>query len=132
MHPTVAESIGGMIWPRGYVGAAAFWNFDATTDPAAPGFVSSIWKLNDGLVRLPPAPAPGLSAKTLLLAAEGRVPSKRSLLCRHCYSRSRMTLYGCKWLNAPAHPHALYKWQWLTSRRDHHVPHANTRTAARV
>jgi len=43
------KSIGGMIWPRGYVGAGAFWNFAATTDPSAPAFVASIWKLNTQL-----------------------------------------------------------------------------------
>ena len=41
------ESVGGMIWPRGFVGAAAFWNFNATADPSAPEFVASIYKLND-------------------------------------------------------------------------------------
>ena len=40
-------SIGGMIWPRGFVGAAAFWNYDASTDPSDPAFVASIYKLND-------------------------------------------------------------------------------------
>ena len=45
-----AKSLGGMIWPRGYVAAAAFWNFNSTTDPASDAFVSSIWKLNDYLV----------------------------------------------------------------------------------
>jgi len=44
------RSIGGMIWPRGYVGAAAFWNYDASTDPSADAFVQGIWKLNDELV----------------------------------------------------------------------------------
>jgi hexosaminidase len=43
------KSIGGMIWPRGYVGAAAFWNFNSTADPSAPGFVTSIWDTNDAL-----------------------------------------------------------------------------------
>ena len=43
------KSIGGMIWPRGYVGAAAFWNYDASTNPASNSFVASIWKLNDQL-----------------------------------------------------------------------------------
>uniref|UniRef100_A0A7S4DXL4 Beta-hexosaminidase n=1 Tax=Lotharella globosa TaxID=91324 RepID=A0A7S4DXL4_9EUKA len=42
-----AKSIGGMIWPRGYVAAGAFWNFDASKDPAAPDFVKGIWALND-------------------------------------------------------------------------------------
>eukprot|EP00937_MAST-01D_sp_MAST-1D-sp2_P003273 g3273.t1 len=44
-----AKSIGGMIWPRGYVGAAAFWNFNASVDPSAADFVQSIWKTNDAL-----------------------------------------------------------------------------------
>jgi len=43
------QSIGGMIWPRGFVGAAAFWNFDNSTDPASPDFVASIYKLSDSL-----------------------------------------------------------------------------------
>jgi len=36
------KSIGGMIWPRGCVGAAAFWNYNATADPSADDFVASI------------------------------------------------------------------------------------------
>jgi len=43
------KSIGGMIWPRGYVGAAAFWNYDATTDPSSAAFTQGVWKLNDEL-----------------------------------------------------------------------------------
>ena len=27
------KSLGGMIWPRGFVGAAAFWNYNASVDP---------------------------------------------------------------------------------------------------
>jgi hypothetical protein len=42
-----APSVGGMIWPRGFVGAAAFWNYNASASPSAPGFVSAIWALND-------------------------------------------------------------------------------------
>lgn len=41
------KSIGGMIWPRGFVGAAAFWNYNNATNPADPAFVTSIYKLND-------------------------------------------------------------------------------------
>ena len=43
------RSLGGMIWPRGYVGAAAFWAFNATEDPAGPAFVDRVWGLNDKL-----------------------------------------------------------------------------------
>ena len=43
------QSIGGMIWPRGFVGAAAFWNYDASVNPADPAFVSGIYKLSDSL-----------------------------------------------------------------------------------
>lgn len=31
-----ARSIGGMIWPRGYVAASAFWHYDANTEYVAP------------------------------------------------------------------------------------------------
>ena len=44
-----AISIGGMIWPRGFVAAAAFWNFDASQDPSSDAFVNEIWELNDRL-----------------------------------------------------------------------------------
>lgn len=44
------QSIGGMIWPRGYVAAAAFWNYNATADPASDSFTKSIWSLNDQLI----------------------------------------------------------------------------------
>ena len=43
------QSIGGMIWPRGFVGAQAFWNFDSSIDPASDDFVAAIWSLNDQL-----------------------------------------------------------------------------------
>ena len=45
------ESIGGMIWPRGYVGAAAYWNYDASVNVASAEFTKKIWDLNDQLVR---------------------------------------------------------------------------------
>ena len=43
------KSLGGMIWPRGFVGAAAFWNYNASVDPSADDFVDAIWKTNDAL-----------------------------------------------------------------------------------
>ena len=49
MDTEFGQSIGGMIWPRGFVGAAAFWSFDAATDPASPAFAASIYKLSDSL-----------------------------------------------------------------------------------
>eukprot|EP01064_Diplonema_japonicum_P018385 TRINITY_DN27077_c0_g1_i1.p1 TRINITY_DN27077_c0_g1~~TRINITY_DN27077_c0_g1_i1.p1 ORF type:complete len:514 (+),score=104.10 TRINITY_DN27077_c0_g1_i1:40-1581(+) len=39
-------SIGGMIWPRGYVAAAAFWNFNSSTDPTSATFTQNIWNMN--------------------------------------------------------------------------------------
>lgn len=44
-----SRSIGGMIWPRGFVGAAAFWNYNSSADPASPAFVLAIDNLNDQL-----------------------------------------------------------------------------------
>lgn len=44
------KSIGGMIWPRGYVAAAAFWNFNSSADPKSDKFTDAIWKLNDDLI----------------------------------------------------------------------------------
>jgi hexosaminidase len=44
-----AKSLGGMIWPRGYVGAAAFWSFNATQDPTSAAFVEGVWALNEKL-----------------------------------------------------------------------------------
>ena len=43
------ESLGGMIWPRGYVGAAAFWAYNATQDPSGKDFVEAVYALNDKL-----------------------------------------------------------------------------------
>ena len=43
------RSIGGMIWPRGYVGAAAFWNYNSSIDPSSQTFTDAIWRLNDQL-----------------------------------------------------------------------------------
>ena len=44
-----SQSLGGMIWPRGFVGAAAFWNFNGSSDASSGAFVSAIWELNDRL-----------------------------------------------------------------------------------
>lgn len=41
------KSIGGMMWPRGFVAAQAFWHYDATLDPASDEFVANIWNVND-------------------------------------------------------------------------------------
>ena len=41
------QSIGGMIWPRGFVAAAAFYNFNATADPSSAEFVKAIYDTND-------------------------------------------------------------------------------------
>jgi len=43
------RSIGGMIWPRGYVAAAAFWNYDSSIDPKSPEFTKAVWRFNDQL-----------------------------------------------------------------------------------
>lgn len=43
------RSIGGMIWPRGFVGAHAFWNFASSVDPASDNFTAAVWRLNDQL-----------------------------------------------------------------------------------
>ena len=46
-----AASYGGMIWPRGFVGAAALWNWNASADPTSPAFVDAIWATNNALAR---------------------------------------------------------------------------------
>uniref|UniRef100_A0A7S0FD30 Beta-hexosaminidase n=1 Tax=Pyrodinium bahamense TaxID=73915 RepID=A0A7S0FD30_9DINO len=43
------RSIGGMIWPRGFVAAASFWNYDPLADPTSPEFVGRVHQLNDRL-----------------------------------------------------------------------------------
>ena len=45
-----AKSIGGMIWPRGYVAAASFYNFNASVNAADSSFVDAIWTMNDKMV----------------------------------------------------------------------------------
>jgi hypothetical protein len=45
------RSLGGMIWPRGFVGAGAFWNWNASVDPGSDEFVGRIWALNEALGR---------------------------------------------------------------------------------
>jgi hypothetical protein len=40
-----SRSVGGMIWPRSFVGAAAFWHYNASVDPTSPAFVDSIANL---------------------------------------------------------------------------------------
>jgi len=44
------QSIGGMIWPRGYVAAAAFWNFNTSFDPSSDATTKAIYKFNDDLI----------------------------------------------------------------------------------
>jgi hypothetical protein len=43
------KSVGGILWPFGFVGAGSMWRFNATLDPTSPGFVTQIYKLNDQL-----------------------------------------------------------------------------------
>lgn len=53
-------SIGGMVWPRGLVGAAAFWGYDASVDPASKSFVDNITAIsNELLMRGLPVCPPG-------------------------------------------------------------------------
>ena len=42
-----AKSIGGMIWPRGFVAAASFWNYNASEDASSAAFVAHINGIND-------------------------------------------------------------------------------------
>ena len=44
------KSLGGMIFPRGLVGASSFWNFDPSVDSQSPDFVAAVWALNDRLI----------------------------------------------------------------------------------
>jgi hypothetical protein len=39
-----------MLFPRGFVGASSFWNFNASVDSQAPAFVDAVWALNDQVV----------------------------------------------------------------------------------
>jgi len=43
-------SVGGMIWPRGYVGAGAFWGYDSSIDSQSAEFEDMVWKLNDQVI----------------------------------------------------------------------------------
>ena len=43
------KSVGGTLWPWGYVGAGSLWNYDAALDPQSAAFVARIYKLNDQL-----------------------------------------------------------------------------------
>lgn len=44
------QSIGGMIWPRGYIGAAAFWNYQPHVDPNDITFLERWNAFNDVLI----------------------------------------------------------------------------------
>merc|ERR1712137_259019 len=41
------KSIGGMMWPRGFVAAQAFWHYNSSLDPASDDFVAGIWAINE-------------------------------------------------------------------------------------
>eukprot|EP01060_Flectonema_neradi_P029796 TRINITY_DN41_c1_g1_i1.p1 TRINITY_DN41_c1_g1~~TRINITY_DN41_c1_g1_i1.p1 ORF type:complete len:526 (+),score=126.26 TRINITY_DN41_c1_g1_i1:40-1578(+) len=43
------ESVGGMIWPRGFVAAAAFWNYNSSVNPSSTEFTNNIWSLTSQL-----------------------------------------------------------------------------------
>ena len=43
------RSVGGMLWPRGYVAAASFWGYDSTANASGDEFAAAIWRLNDQL-----------------------------------------------------------------------------------
>ena len=45
-----SASIGGMIWPRSFVGAASFWHYNASLDPASPAVVAAIANLTQNLI----------------------------------------------------------------------------------
>lgn len=47
MNDEFSKSIGGMMWPRGFVAAQAFWHFDSALDPKSEDFVANIWAIND-------------------------------------------------------------------------------------
>lgn len=42
-----ASSIGGITWPRGFVAAGAFYNFDASVNVSSPEFTQRIYDFND-------------------------------------------------------------------------------------
>ena len=48
-----SASVAGMIWPRGFVGAAAFWNFNASEDSQSADFVDAVCEY--GALRRRPA-----------------------------------------------------------------------------
>lgn len=50
MDAEFGKSVAGMMWPRGFVAAGSFWNFNESVDPLSDDFVSSIWRLNDQLI----------------------------------------------------------------------------------
>ena len=41
------RSLGGMMFPRAFVGASAFWGYNASINSQAPDFVGAVWALND-------------------------------------------------------------------------------------
>eukprot|EP00040_Diaphanoeca_grandis_P022439 m.120539 g.120539 ORF g.120539 m.120539 type:complete len:571 (-) comp28809_c0_seq2:2399-4111(-) len=43
------KSLGGMIWPRGFVGAASFWNYNSSITADSPEFVAAVWSTNTAL-----------------------------------------------------------------------------------
>ena len=47
-----ATSVAGMIWPRAFVGAAAFWNYNSSVTSQDPDFVDAVWSINDRVIAL--------------------------------------------------------------------------------
>jgi hexosaminidase len=44
------RSIGGMMFPRGFVGAMAYWNYNSSIDSQSDAFVTALWDLNDKIL----------------------------------------------------------------------------------
>ena len=45
------RSVGGMMFPRGFVGAASFWNYNASWSSQDPAFVQGVWAVNDEITK---------------------------------------------------------------------------------
>jgi hypothetical protein len=46
------KSVGGMMFPRGFVGAASYWGFNGSLSSQDPDFVAAVWAVNDEIIQV--------------------------------------------------------------------------------
>ena len=103
------------MFPRGFVGAAAYWNYNASIDSQSADFVASLWDLNDRIIAVGGASCPTKCVRQIGMVG-GTVfffftsaPPQRPLLTRPTATTTRtppsLSLQHCDQLTACGVPY---------------------------